>query len=78
MRATDGRHLSHQTLEELRIRAVQRVEAGASPEGVIQALGFTRGRIYEWLARYREGGVDALRAKPVPGRPPRLQGKQLA
>jgi transposase len=78
MRATDGRRLTHQTLEELRIRAVQRVEAGESPEVVIQALGFTRGRIYEWLAKYREGGLGALRAKPVPGRPPRLHGKQLA
>ena len=77
MKRTDGRRLSHQTLEEMRIRAVQRVEAGESPEAVIRALGFARARIYQWLARYREGGVDALRAKPVPGRPPRLQGPQL-
>jgi transposase len=72
MRPTDGRKLSHATLEELRIRAVQRVEAGESPEDVIRALGFSRPRIYEWLAAYREGGVDALRAKPVPGRPMKL------
>jgi transposase len=77
VRRTDGRALSHSTLEELRIRAVQRVEAGESPETVIRALGFSRGRIYEWLAKYREGGVAALTAKPVPGRPPRLQGAQL-
>lgn len=78
MRSTDGRRLSHQTLEELRIRAVQRVEAGESPEAVIRALGFTRARIYEWLARYREGGLAALQAKTIPGRPPRLTGSQLA
>jgi len=31
MKRTDGRQLSHATLEEMRIRAVQRVEAGESP-----------------------------------------------
>ncbi|MEO5354978.1 MAG: hypothetical protein H7835_17440 [Magnetococcus sp. XQGC-1] len=36
---TDGRKLNHKTLEEIRIRAVRRVEAGESPETVIQALG---------------------------------------
>jgi len=77
MERRDGRSLSHQTLEELRIRAVQQVEAGASPEAVIQTLGFSRPRIYEWLARYREGGIDALKAKAIPGRPPRLKGRQL-
>ncbi len=77
MTRTDGRALSHQTLEEVRMRAVQRVEAGESPEAVIRALGFSRARIYEWLARYREGGLAALKAKPIPGRPPRLRGPQL-
>lgn len=77
MERTDGRKLSHQTLEELRMRAVQRVEAGESPEAVIAALGFSRARIYEWIARYRTGGLEALRAKPIPGRPPALQGPQL-
>lgn len=73
----DGRKLSHATLEEMRILAVEQVEAGESPEDVIRALGFSRPRIYEWLARYREGGIEALRAKPIAGRPPKLDGKQL-
>jgi len=77
MSKRDGRSISHEAMEEIRIRAVQRVEAGESPEVVIQALGFSRGRIYEWLARYREGGLEALRAKPVPGRTPKLYGKAL-
>lgn len=74
---TDGRALSHEALEAIRIRAVQRVEAGESPEVVIRALGFSRARIYEWIARYRSGGLEALKAKPVPGRPPTLRGPQL-
>ena len=52
----DGRALDHKTLEEIRIRAVQSVEAGDSPEDVIRVLGFGRTVIYDWLAKYREGG----------------------
>jgi transposase len=36
-----------------------------------------RGTVYGWLARYREGGKDALRARPVRGRPPKLSGEQV-
>jgi transposase len=73
----DGRSLSHEALEEIRVRAVQRVQAGESPEVVIKALGFSRACIYNWLAMYRGGGWHALRARPVPGRPGRLSGRQI-
>jgi len=77
MKRLDGRKLDHKTLEAMRIRAVQRVQDGESPEVVIHALGFTRACIYDWLARYRSGGWDALRARPIPGRPRRLSGRQI-
>lgn len=77
MKKTDGRKLSHKTLEEIRVRAVQQVESGESPEAVIKALGFDRSRIYVWLAKYREGGEAALKAKPISGRPPTMSNKQL-
>lgn len=77
MKDLDGRKLDHKTLEEIRIRAVKRVEAGESPEAVIKTLGFHRSCIYEWIAKYREGGIEALRAKPLSGRPAKLNGKQL-
>jgi len=78
MNEFDGRKINRKTQEELRIRAVKRVEAGESPEVVIKAIGITRPRIYEWLAKYREGGIDALRSRKAPGREPRLSGKALA
>jgi len=56
---------------------VLKVEAGESPETVIATLGFDRTCIYRWLARYREGGLGGLSAKPIPGRPAKLSGSQL-
>ncbi|WP_297793859.1 helix-turn-helix domain-containing protein [uncultured Marinobacter sp.] len=46
----------------LRIRAVQRVVDGESPEVVIQALGMSRACIYEWRAAYRGGRGLCLNA----------------
>jgi transposase len=77
MKANDGRKLSHEALEQIRITAVKRVEAGESPEDVIKAIGFERVCIYRWLAQYRSGGIKALKAKKVTGRPPLLTSKQL-
>jgi transposase len=77
VRENDGRKLDHQTLEAIRIRAVRQIENGAHPEDVAAALGMTRAAVYSWLAKYREGGMDALKARPVPGRPPKLSGEQL-
>jgi transposase len=78
MRDDDGRKLDHKTLEQLRIRAVGQVEQGAHPDEVAAGLGMTRAAVYSWLAKYREGGLEALKARPVPGRPPKLSGHQLA
>ncbi len=77
MEERDGRKLSHEVLEEIRIRAVLQVEAGESPEVVIKVLGFDRTCIYRWIAAYREGGIEALKAKKLEGRPRKLSGKQL-
>ena len=78
MRKNDARRLDHKTLEELRVRAVRCVQAGESPEVVARAVGVHRTALYRWLALYRRGGWDALKAKPVPGRQPKLDGKKLA
>jgi len=77
MKANDGRRLSHEALEQIRITCVQRVEAGESPEVVIKSVGFERSRIYVWLAAYREGGIEALKAKQLFGRPAKITGAQM-
>lgn len=73
----DARKLNHKTLEEIRTRAVERVQAGESPEVVIAALGFSRSCIYSWLAMYRTGGWSALKAKALAGRPKKITGPQM-
>src|SRR5690242_603678 len=61
----------------MRLRAVEAIESGVHPEDVAASLGMARGTVYGWVAKYREGGRDALKARPVPGRPPKLSGAQL-
>jgi len=39
MHEMDGRQLSHEAIETIRIGVVKRVEADASPEVAIEALG---------------------------------------
>jgi transposase len=73
----DARSMDRKALEEIRLRAVARVQAGESPEAVIRALGMARACIYNWLALYRAGGWDALRVRKAPGREPRLTGGNL-
>ena len=74
----DARSYSHQTLEEMRIDAVRRVESGESPEFVSAGLGINRRTIYRWIAAYHYGGEEGLKAKAIAGAPPKLNEKQLA
>jgi transposase len=80
MREDDGRKLDHQTLEALRLRAVEQVARGVPAAEVgrgLAALGLHRRTIYTWLAKERTEGRQALRARPVPGRPRKLTDAQL-
>lgn len=76
-RKTDGRKMSSEGKEALRIRVVHRVRDGASPEELAKALDINPRTIYRWLAKYHYGGDDALKTRPKPGRPPKLDGAQL-
>lgn len=77
MKTTDGRKISPKAMEEIRMRAVERVQAGESPEVVIKTLGFSRACIYNWLSRYRSGGWHALRTGHRSGRPKKISGSQM-
>ena len=77
MRKNDARQLDHATLETMRERAVRSVQTGENPEIVARVMGINRSTIYGWLAQYRRGGWGALKAKPLFGRPRKLDGKKL-
>ena len=72
----DGRSLAHETLEEMRLRAVASVKAGEKPSAVMKAFGFCRTTVYRWLRAQEEGGEDALRSSKHPGPPSKLSAKQ--
>jgi transposase len=72
MEKNDGRSVSHEMLEQIRIQAVRRVLAGENPEETMRLLGLNRACIYKWLSVYKEKGAEGLRAKSIAGRPPKL------
>lgn len=45
---------------------------------IAAALGVSAGAVSQWLKRAREDGVEALRARPVPGAPKRLREAERA
>jgi transposase len=77
MRETDARKLDHQTLEDMRVRAVKSVQNGKSPEDVAVIFDVHRTAVYKWLALYRDGGWSALKSKPTPGAKPKIDGKKM-
>jgi transposase len=74
----DGRTLDHQTLEAIRLMAIERIREGERAAGVIEAYGFNRTTIYKWIkaAFRRGGGVRALRSTKATGRPRSLTAAQ--
>ncbi|RSM34848.1 hypothetical protein DMA12_46700 [Amycolatopsis balhimycina DSM 5908] len=46
-----------------RLRAVAAVEAGQHPEEVAVTLGMARSTVFGWIAKYRDGGKQALKAR---------------
>jgi transposase len=74
----DGRTFDHQTLEEIRLMAIERVREGEAPVDVIASYGFNRTTIYKWVkAALTPGvGIKALRSTPATGRPRSLRPAQ--
>jgi transposase len=63
--------------EEERVRAVQLMESGRSPEMVAEFLGVSRSSVFDWQKKYREGGPAALSTKFASGRPTVLSDTQM-
>ncbi len=61
-----------------RVRAGRMLLAGKGCAQVALAVGVARQTVYTWKGLLDDGGIDALRAVPEQGRPPRLDEAQLA
>src|SRR5579883_120061 len=59
-------------LEWRRLRALDLKQRGWTQRDIAEALDASEVHVSRWLARARAGGPDALRARPAPGRSPRL------
>jgi transposase len=69
-------HGSAAQLERRRCKALELHRQGQSASAIARRLGTTSQAVGQWLRAYQHGGVDALSAKPVPGRPAKLSSSQ--
>lgn len=76
MKRIDGRTLSHETSEHIRLMALRRVRAGERPSEVMRGYGLCRTTIYKWLRAAQRGGETALRSRKAPGPTPKLSARQ--
>lgn len=63
---------SPEELERRRKRAIALLEEGLAPVEVAKRVGVDRRSVRRWKAAHRRGGQRALKAKPAPGRPLKL------
>jgi transposase len=68
--------LPAEALEWRRFQALCLRRAGWSRRDIAEALGVSPVTVSRWCARARDGGPEALRARPGPGRTPRLTPAQ--
>lgn len=70
------RHGSPQSLEAIRLKAVELHEQGMSPEEIAEISDRSERTVQKWLKIARENGPEALHAKPHPGATPKLTDRQ--
>jgi transposase len=59
-----------------RLQALHLKQEGWYQRDIAEALGVREEAVSRWLARARDGGPEALLARPAPGRPPKLSDAQ--
>ena len=65
MSKVDGRKISHDVRESIRIEAIQKWLDGAKVQSLSEEYGTDSSCIYRWIYRYREGGMAALKTRPI-------------
>jgi transposase len=70
-------HGTPQQLEQRRQRAVQMLRQGYTVTEVARRVGSSHSSVILWRDLVRRRGLQALKAKPASGRPPKLSRRQL-
>lgn len=76
-RTSDGRKHSHEALQVMRQQAVKAIREGQDVSSVAAAYGINVRSVFRWLADFANGGQNALLAKPIPGRPPKVSEEEM-
>jgi len=65
-----------QQLEKRRQRAIVLLKDGKTPAAVARALSASRSSVLRWHDAFQQNGLAGLRARPIPGCPPRLSANR--
>ncbi len=76
-RDSDGRAIDHISLQVMRQQAVKAVMGGQSATNVAAAMGVNIRTVFRWLSDFACGGQNALLAKTISGRPPKVTSEEL-
>ena len=71
--------MARQAMDEAtkkRVRAGRLLQKGKTPAEIAVDVGVARQTVYTWKSLFDEGGIDALRAVPLRGRPAKLDDAQ--
>ena len=61
----------------MRQQAIKAVREGQTATSVAATFGLNVRTVFTWLAKYSDGGEQALLAKPIPGRPPKVSDEEM-
>jgi transposase len=59
------------------MQAVKAVREGQAVASVAAAYGLNVRTVFRWLSQFVDGGQNALLAKPIPGRPPKVTPEEM-
>lgn len=65
-----------QQLEKRRKHAIELLKAGTIPAAVARAVSASRSSVLRWQSAFKRNGWSGIRARPIPGCPPRLSAKR--
>lgn len=76
MNHQDGRKISRETLEYLRMRAIILWKKDRKPHDIADDFGIGKSAVYNWISTYKKKGKQGLMRTTAPGASPKLSHTQ--